>query len=169
VVIDKLHKSLDRSRVWLDDVERRRRNDRIHLGYALPACTVAGALAVLTTSTWRSVDDSRSIADEATTLWGLLPEGWQAVATLALVTILAIGTVVAFISDTGRGGHWGLAVVAVTALFSIAFLVGRTKTDGWYAAEHAEAGAGRWLAGLACITLAVIHSARASDLASQKR
>jgi hypothetical protein len=167
--IDRLQKSLDGLRNRLEEIERRRRDDRALLEIALPACVVAGALAVLTTSTWRSVDDSNDMADRAISLWGLTQEGWQATATLALVLALAIGTVAAFVGNSGRVAHIVLVVVAVGALFAIAFLIGQLQPIGFYDPDEAKVGSGRWLAALACVTLAVINGVRASERIPPKR
>ncbi|TDV57435.1 hypothetical protein [Actinophytocola oryzae] len=161
--IDKLEKSLAYLRKRLDEVERGQRHDRGALGYALTACTVAGALGVLTATTWRSASDSDGHLDQATTLWGMVPEGWQAVVTLALVLLTAGGSLAAFTGESGRATHIFFVVAALVTIIAIVFLVGQVEPDGFYDPEDTDVGTGRWLSGLACLVLAVVHGAKAGE------
>jgi fumarate reductase subunit D len=160
--IEKLEKSLTAARTRLDRIEAGQRTDREHFGYGVTACTVAGALFVLTATTWRSAETDSGRSDQATTLWGMAADGWQGVATLALVLLLVVGTMAVFTGEGSRTSHLVFAGIAVLTVVAIAF-VGQVEPTGWYDADDTTAGAGRWLAALACVTLAILHGARSGD------
>ena len=161
--IAKLEKSLEAARTRLDRVEAGQRSDRERFGYGVGACTVAGALFALTATTWRVGQDEDERTDQVTTLWGMVDEGWQGVATLALVLLLVVGTITVFVGEGGRTAHLSFLAVAFAALLAIGFAVGQLEPAGWYDPDDTHAGAGRWMAALACVTLAVLHGARAGD------
>jgi hypothetical protein len=161
--IEKLEKSLAAARTRLDRIEAGQRVDREHFGFGVGACTVAGALFALTATTWRSARVEDSDADQVITLWGMVEEGWQGVVTLALVLLLVVGTISLFVGEGGRVSHLFFAGVAVIALVAIGAAIGQLEPTGWYDADDTEVGAGRWLAGLACVTLAILHSVRAGE------
>ena len=161
--IAKLEKSLADARTRLDRIEAGQRADRERFGRGVAACTVAGALFALTATTWRGAEDEDSRADQVTTLWGRVGEGWQGAAAMALVLLLVVGTIAVFAGEGGRGGHAFFAGVAFVALIAIGFAVGTLEPAGWYDADDTTVGAGRWMAALACVVLAVMHGARAGD------
>jgi len=162
--IEKLESALQALRKQVSQLDRGRRADRARTNFDLVACTVAGALFVLTATAWRTASNSDGFLDEATTLWGMVPEGWEAVVILLLVLLLAAGTIGAFVSEAGRYTHLFFVVIAVLAAVAIAFFVGQVEPAGWYDPEDTDAGTGRWLAGLACLVLALVHGARASEV-----
>jgi hypothetical protein len=162
--IEKLESSLTSLRRQVSQMDRDRRADRLRTGFDLAACTVAGALFVLTATAWRTATDDDGFVNEVTTLWGMVPEGWQAVVTLLLVLMLAAGTLGAFIGEAGRHTHLFFVAVAILTALAIAFIVGQVEPSGWYDPEDTDAGAGRWLAGLTCLALAITHGARANEV-----
>jgi hypothetical protein len=162
--IDKLEKSLQAMRKRVDEVDRGQRAELAGLRFAVFACTIAGAMLALTAVTWRTTRDTDDRVGEVTTLWGMVPEGWQAVVTFALVLVVAVGTLAVFLADTaGRRTHVvfaGLCLLTIVATF----LVGAVEPDGWYDPEDSHAGPGRWLTALAALVLAVTHGSRASQV-----
>jgi hypothetical protein len=161
--IEKLEVALKALRTQVSRLDRARLADRARAGADLVACTLAGALLVLTATAWRTVPDSDGDVVGIATLWGMVPEGWQAVVTIVLVLLLATGTLAVFVGGAGRYTHIFFVVVAILAAVAIAFLVGQVEPAGFYDPEDADAGSGRWLAGLVCLALAATHGARAGD------
>jgi hypothetical protein len=161
--IEKLEKSLAAVRKRVDEVDRGQRAALGGVRFAVLACTVAGAMLALTATTWRTTRDPDAKVGDVTTLWGMVPEGWQAVVTFLLVLVVAIGTISVFLADTaGRTTHLVFAVLAVLAVVSI-FFVGGVEPTGWYP-DDGHAGPGRRLTALASLVLAVAHGARASEV-----
>lgn len=160
---EKLESSLKALRTQVAQVDRDRRADRVRTSFDLVACTVAGALFVLTATAWCTITNNSGFADSVITLWGMVPEGWQAAVTLLLVLLLAAGTLGAFVGEAGRYTHLFFVAVAVLAVVAIVFFVGQVEPAGWYD-EAPDSGTGRWLAGLACLFLAITHGARANEL-----
>jgi hypothetical protein len=159
---EKLESALKALRTQVYQLDRQRRADRVRTSLDLVACTVAGTLFALTAASWVTIPNDDVFADGVITLWGMVPEGWQAVATLLLVLLLAVGTPAAFVGEAGRYTHIFFVVVALLAVVAIAFFVGQVEPGGWYA-EETDVGTGRWLAGLACLFLAITHGARAGE------
>jgi hypothetical protein len=162
--IEKLELSLVAMRKRVEEVDRGLRAEQGGLRFAVFGCTVAGAVLALTATTWRTTRDTDDRVGEVTTLWGMVPEGWQAVVTFCLVLVVVIGTVAVFLTDTaGRTTHVVLLVLALLAALSI-FFVGDVEPDGWYDPEDGHAGPGRWLTMLASLVLAATHGTRAAEL-----
>jgi Mn2+/Fe2+ NRAMP family transporter len=162
--IDKLEKSLQVMRKRVDEVDRGQRAELAGLRYALFACAIAGAMLALTAATWRTTHETDDHVGEVTTLWGMVPEGWQAVVTFALVLVVAVGTLAVFLADTaGRPTHLvfaGLCLLTVVAIF----LVGAVEPAGWYDPEDGHAGPARWLTALAAVVLGITHASRAAEV-----
>jgi len=162
--IEKLEQSLSGLRKRLDEVDRGGRDIQRAIVYAVFACTVAGAMLALTATTWRSTSDTDDHFADVTTLWGMAPEGWQAVATLLGVLTVAIGTIAVFLADTaGRTTHVVFVVLCLLTVVAI-LLVGQVEPEGWFDPEDGHPGAGRWLTLLGALVLAVVHGARAGEL-----
>jgi hypothetical protein len=162
--IEKLEQSLRSLRKRVEEVDRGGHDIQKAVLYAVFACTVAGAMLALTATTWRSASDTDDHVADVTTLWGMVPEGWQAVATLLGVLTVAIGTIAVFLADTaGRTTHVVFIVLCLLTVVGI-LLVGQVEPAGWFDPEDGHAGAGRWLTLLAALALAVVHGARAGEL-----
>ncbi|HEV7652206.1 MAG TPA: hypothetical protein VGP26_28985 [Actinophytocola sp.] len=162
--IDKLEKALSGLRTRLGELDRSRRDAHHALLYAVFACTVAGVLLALSTATWRTARDSDDFLADATTLWGMAPEGWQAAWTLIGVLTVAIGTIAVFLADVaGRATHVVFAVFCALTIVGI-LLICQVEPAGWFDPEDGHAGPGRWLTLLATFVLAVVHTARAGEV-----
>ncbi len=160
--IDKLEKSLQAMRKRVDEVDRGQRAELSGLRFAVFACTIAGAMLALTAVTWRTTRDTDDKVGEVTTLWGMVSEGWQAVAAFGLVLVVAVGTIAVFLTDTA--GRRTYVVFAVLCLLTVVatLLVGAVEPDGWFDPEDGHAGPGRWLTALAAVVLAITHGSRAT-------
>jgi hypothetical protein len=162
--IEKLEKSLAAMRKRVDEVDRGQREALGGMRFALLACTVAGGMLALTATNWRTTRDPDASVGDATTLWGMVPEGWQAVVTFLLVLVVAIGTISVFLADTaGRTTHLVFTVLAVLVIVSILF-VGKVQPAGWFDPDEGHPAPGRWLTALASLVLAVTHGIRASEV-----
>jgi hypothetical protein len=162
--IEKLEKSLKDMRRRVDEADRGHRGEIVGLRYAVFASVASGVLLALTATTWRFYEGEDPDIEDVTTLWGMVPEGWLGTVTLALVLVLALGTVGVFLADTaGRTTHVVFAVLALLTVVAILF-VGLVEPDAWYDAEDAESAPGRWLALLTALSLAVTHAARGGEL-----
>lgn len=75
--IDKLEASLQALRRQVSQMDRDRRTDRVRTGYDLAACTIAGALFVLTATAWRTAID-RSAGTTRRTPTPAPAAGWRA-------------------------------------------------------------------------------------------
>ncbi len=160
--IDKLESSLKALRKRVDQLDHRRHDTASALRSAVLGCAVAGAMLALTATTWRTVDDGDHV-DEVT-LWGMVPNGWQAVVTLGLVLAVAIGTFGVSLGESSRGAHIVLVVLALLAAVAV-LLVGAVDSDGgWYDPEDYGTAPGRWLTLLAALLLAATHGGRAGEL-----
>ena len=161
--IEKLEKSLSAMRKRADEQDRGQRDALNALRYAVFACTLAGAMVALTATTWRAAESDDVVAD-ATTLWGMVPEGWQAAVTLTGVLIVAIGSIAVFLADVaGRTSHVVFIVFCALTIVAI-LLVGQVEPAGFPDPEDGLSGPGRWLTLLATLVLAVAHAARAGEL-----
>ena len=162
--IEKLEKSLSGLRKRVDEVDRGHRDAQRAVLYAVFACTLAGALLALTATTWRSTSDTDDHFADVTTLWGMVPEGWQAAWTLIGVLTVCVGTISVFLADVaGRATH--LVFTAFCALTVVGIvLVGQVEPAGWFDPEDGHAGPGRWLTLLGTVVLAIVHAARAGEL-----
>lgn len=162
--IEKLEKSLSAMRKRVDELDRGHRDALNAVRYAVFACTVAGALLVLTATTWRAAADSDGVVADATTLWGMVPEGWQAAWTLIGVLTVAFGSIAIFLADVaGRPTHVVFIVFCAVTVVGI-LLVGQVEPAGFPDPEDGLSGPGRWLTLLATLVLGVVHAARAGEL-----
>ena len=140
-------------RTRIDELERRRRRSVDELRFAILGTALSAALAVLTATTWM-VDES----DEAWTLWGLIPEGWQALVMFALVAGLALATPALFLTDhPSRVGH--LVMVWVSLLTAVWVIVVNAVVP-----DDADTAPGRWLTLLTALAIAAAHGFRAEEL-----
>ena len=162
--IEKLEKSLSALRKRLDEVDRGHRDAQRALLYSVFGATLAGAMLALTAATWRTARDSDDFLADATTLWGMVPEGWQAAWTLIGVLVVAVGSIAVFLADTaGRATHVVFIVFCALTVVGI-LLVGQVEPAGWFDPEDGHAGPARWLTLLAALVLGVVHAARAGEL-----
>jgi hypothetical protein len=162
--IEKVERSLGALRKRIDELDRGNRDVQRAVVYAVFACTLAGIMLALTATTWRSARDVDDHFADVTTLWGMVPEGWQAVVTLIGVLTVAIGTIAVFLADTaGRTTHVVFIVACVLTAVAI-LLIGQVEPAGWFDPEDGHAGPGRWLTLLATLVLAAGHAARAGEL-----
>jgi hypothetical protein len=122
--------------------------------FAAIGASLATGLLVLTATTW-SADRA---GDDPHTLWGLVAEGWQALAMLALVAGTALATYWLFLADPPtRAGH--LVLVWVSLLTAVWVIVAGQAAPEFYAAAP-----GRWLTLLGAVAVAVVHGFRAEEL-----
>ncbi|OLF15661.1 hypothetical protein [Actinophytocola xanthii] len=161
--IDELQSSLRALRRQLDQLDRRQQASASGLRQAVLAATVAGAMLVLTATTWRTAPGDGASVGDLGSLWGMTSDGWQPVAALVLVVATALGSLAVFLGEAGRVGHVVLVVLALLTALAI-LLVGGVEPDGWYESEDYESAAGRWLTLLAALGLAALHGGRASEL-----
>ena len=142
-------------RLRIEELERRRQRSVDGLRFAIPGTALAVGMVVLTATTW-VVD-----GDEPYTLWGLVPEGWQALVMLVLVVLVALVTPGLFLTgQPSRAGH--LVMVWVCLLTAVWVLV----LNGVVPAE-ADTAPGRWLTLLAALALAAAHGFRAEELSGR--
>ena len=161
---ERIEKSLAAMRRRVDQLDRGQRDALNAVRYAVFACTIAGTLLALTATTWRAAADSDGAVADATTLWGMVPEGWQAAWTLIGVLIVAIGSIAVFLADVaGRPTHVVFIVFCALTVVGT-FLVGQVEPAGFPDAEDGLSGPGRWLTLLATLVLGVVHAARAGEL-----
>jgi hypothetical protein len=159
--IEKLEKSLQTLRKQVNELSHAHREDGAILRYAVFACTVAGMMLALTAASWRVLDSGADM--KLYTLWGLVPDSWQAAATLGLVLAVALGTFGAFLADVAhRWAH--LAIVVLALLAAVAAMIFASVGESSYYADDYETGTGRWLTVLAALVLATIHGIRAGEL-----
>lgn len=142
-------------RTRIEELEQRRRRSVDELRFAILGTALAVAMVVLTTTTWVVDTDGD---DEPYTLWGLVPEGWQALLMLGLVVAVAFTTPALFLADhPSRAGH--LVLVWVSLLTAVWVLVVNTVVP-----EDADTAPGRWLTLLAALAVAAAHGFRAEEL-----
>jgi hypothetical protein len=140
----------------VEELERWRRHSVDELRFAILGTALSVALAVLTATTWVVADDDG--ADEAWTLWGLVPEGWQALAMLGLVAVLMLATPALFLTgNPSRAGH--LVLVWVSLLTAVWVIVLNAVVP-----DDADTAPGRWLTLLAALAIASAHGFRAEEL-----
>jgi hypothetical protein len=162
--IEKLEKTLASLRRRVDEADRGQRSEIAGLRYAVFASMGAGVLLALTTTTWRTYRGDDPEVEDVTTLWGMVPEGWQGVVAFGLILLLALGTVAVFVTDTaGRPTHVFFGVVGLLTAVAI-IAAGLVEPDAWYDAEDTESGPGRWLALFTALSLAIAHFARGAEL-----
>jgi hypothetical protein len=162
--IEKLEKTLASLRRRVDEADRGQRSEIAGLRFAVFASVAAGVLLALTATTWRTYRGEDPEIEDVTTLWGMVPEGWQGVVTFGLILLLSLGTVTVFVGDTaGRLTHVFFAVVGLLTVVAI-IAVGFVEPDAWYDAEDTESGPGRWLALFTALSLAITHLARGTEL-----
>ncbi len=127
--------------------------------HAILGTSLATGLLVLTATTW-SAD---RFGEHPSTLWGLVPQGWQAWVMLALVAGTALASYALFLTDPpSRAGH--LATVWVALLTAVwVIVVGQVPPD-----DHGT-GPGRWLTLLGAVALASAHGFRAEELRTFRR
>lgn len=143
-------------RARVEELEQRRRRAADGLRFAVPGTAVAVGLLALTATTW-VVDE-----DEPYTLWGLVPEGWQAFVMLALVAGVALTTPALFLADHPvRAGH--LVMVWVSLLTAVWVIVLNAVLP-----DDADTAPGRWLTLLAALALAAAHGFRAEELSGRR-
>lgn len=143
----------------LGELEKQRRRSVDELRYAIVGTALAVGLVVLTATTWVVDEDG----DEPYTLWGLVPEGWQAFAMLVLVVGTALATSLLFLSDVPtRTGH--LVMVWVSLLTAVWVIVLNAVVP-----EDAGSGPGRWLTLLVALVVAASHGLRAEELRTVSR
>ena len=118
---------------------------------------LATGLLVLTATTW----SAERFGEQPHTLWGLVDEGWQALAMLILVAGTALATYWLFLTEPPtRAGHLVLVWVALlTAVWVI--VVGAVPPD-----ENVTAP-GRWLTLVGALGLAAAHGFRAEELSRE--
>jgi hypothetical protein len=159
--LERLENSLRALRRRVDEVERAQHGEAQVLRLAAFASTLAGALLVLSATTWRT-DGGDS--EHVTTLWGLVPDGTSALLTLALVGILGIGTLAVFADDTaGPATHFTFAGFAALLAVGV-LLVGRIEPHGFYDPDDVHSGPGRWLTLVAAVALGGLHASRGAQL-----
>jgi hypothetical protein len=162
--VEKLEKSLQHLRKRVDQVDRRQGDVLDGLRYAVLACAVAGALLAMTAAAWRTVGGGDDADGYVETLWGMVPEGWQAAWTLGGVLVVGVGTIAVFVADTaGKASHIVFVVLALLTAVGIV-LVGAVDASGFYSADEADSAPARWLSLLAVLFLAVVHGTRANDV-----
>ncbi len=150
---DTVHAELRALRNRLAKLEARQPHALLASRVSGLAAVLAGCLLVLTSVTW-AVDTDY---DRVYTLWGLVEDGgWYALATLALVFILGVGSALVFVDGPStRPVHISFVVVAlVTAAGMLIIDV----------PEDADTAPGRWLALLAALALSGLHGLRAGEL-----
>jgi len=159
--VEKLEKSLQHLRKRVDQVDRRQGDVLDGLRYAVLACAVAGAMLAMTAATWRTVGGADGYVE---TLWGMVPEGWQAAWTLGGLLVVGVGTIAVFVADTaGKASHIVFVVLALLTALGIV-LVGAVEPSGLYSAEEGDSAPARWLTLLATLFLAVVHGTRSNDI-----
>jgi len=162
--IEKLEKAHANLRRRVDEADRGQRSEIAGLRYAVFTSLAAGVLLAVTATTWRTYRGQDSEVEDVTTLWGMVPEGWQGVVTLGLILLLSLGTVAVFVSDAaGRAVHVLFAVAGLLTVVAI-IAVGFVEPDAWYDAEDTESGPGRWLALFAALSLTVMHFTRGAEV-----
>jgi hypothetical protein len=162
--IEKLEKALANLRRRVEEGDRGNRDEIAGVRYAVFVSMVAGVLLALTATTWRTYRGGDPDIEDVTTLWGMVPEGWQGAVTLGLILLLSLGTVTVFVADTaGRPTYLFFVVVAIFTVVAILF-VGLVEPEASYEAEDTESGPGRWLALFTALTLAVTHASRGAGL-----
>ena len=162
--IAKLEQSLQLLRKRVNQLGVEHQDIEGRLRHSLLACVVAGAMLALTATTWRVEDHEDLEAEDVQTLWGMLPDGWPAVAALVLVVSLGLGTIgVAVGGGTGRTTHLVFVALALLTAVSVLFAGSLAPTFGLDADDY-DSGPGRWLTLLCALGLAGIHGGRAGDL-----
>jgi hypothetical protein len=162
--IEKLEKSLVGLRKQVDLLGRVDRDTFASMRYAVFGCVVAGALLAFTATTWRTTGGEDGIPGDATTLWGMAGEGWQAAATLILAGLVAIGTIGVYLADAeGPRSYYVCAVLALLLMVAV-FLAGEVEPAGFYDPEDASSAPGRWLTLLAAVVLGCTHLVRGTEL-----
>jgi hypothetical protein len=163
--IDKLEQSLLALRKRVNQQSREQQAGEGRLRHALIACAVAGAMVALTATTWQVEDSDVLEAADVRTLWGMLPDSWPPVITLALVLALGLGTIgVSLSDDTGRLAHQVLVVGALLAAVMVLSAGTAVVPTFGLDADDYESGPGRWLTLLCALGLAGLHGTRASEL-----
>jgi hypothetical protein len=161
--IDKLEKSVRAMRELVREQDHGQRADVTGLRWAVLAALVAGSMLALTSATWRTTVYREDIV-EVNSLWGLAPRGALASVTVALLLVIAVGSVGVFLSGiAGPRSHAVLAVLASLAVVPILF-VGDVKNETPFSEAVDESGAGRWLTLVAALVLAVLHASRGAQL-----
>jgi len=162
--IEKLEQSLLALRRRVDALSRGQRDTHVDLTYAVLASVLAGVVVALTASTWRHAEATDADRTYVDTLWGMAAQGWQGAFTLFLLGVLALGTLVVFLTDEPRRrAHIGFVVVALLAALGV-LLVGGVEADGIVDAEYYDTAPGRWLTLVGTLSLAAVHGARAGSL-----
>jgi hypothetical protein len=161
--IDELQASVRALRRQLDQLDRQQRATASGLRQAVLAATVAGAMLVLTATTWRTAPADDDVLGDLGSLWSMASDGWPAVVALLLVTATGLGSLAVFLGEAGRVGHVVLVVLALLTAVAI-LLVGGVEPDGWYGQEDYESAPGRWLTLLAAVALAALHGGRAGEI-----
>jgi hypothetical protein len=162
--IAKLEQSQQTLRRRVEALSRGQRDIHVDLTYAVLASVLAGVVVALTASTWRHAESTAADRTYVDTLWGMAPQGWQAALTLLLLGVLALGTLVVFLSDEPhRRAHFWFVGVALLAALGV-LLVGGVEADGIVDAEYYDTAPGRWLTLVGTLSLAAVHGARAGSL-----
>jgi hypothetical protein len=143
-------------RTRVEELEQRRRGSVDELRFAIVGTALAVAMVVLTATTWVVADDDG--ADEAWTLWGLVPTGWQALVMFGLVIGVSFATPALFLTNhPSRAGH--LVMVWVSLLTAVWVIVVNAVVP-----DDADTAPGRWLTLLAALAMAAAHGFRAEEL-----
>jgi outer membrane murein-binding lipoprotein Lpp len=159
--IDDLQTSLRALRKQVDQLGRQQQATASELRRAVLAAAVAGAMLILTATTWRTRDGGS--ADEVDTLWDMVPTIGLAAVTLVLVAATGLGSLAAFLTGAGRRTHVVLVVLSLLVVGAV-LLVGAARPAGSFDPEDYASAPGRWLALLAALVLAGLHGSRAGEL-----
>jgi hypothetical protein len=161
--IEKLEKSVQKVRTLVREQRDEQHARLAGLRWAVFAAAVAGSMLAFTSATWRITEYERDVV-EVSSLWGLVPMGFQAGLALALVLAVAVSSVGVFLSDlAGPTSHVVLAVLASLAVVAIVFVNGMWQNTAQSEAID-ESGAGLWLTLFAALVLAIMHASRAAEL-----
>lgn len=168
--VENLDKTVRALRKRIEQVAADQAGHVADLRFAVAATALAAGMLVLTATTWMSGTDPDYDRTYVHTLWALVPEGWPALVTLALVVVAGIGTMGTFLADvTGRVTHIVFVVLALAAAAAVLVLVGWVEPPGTLEPDDYDTAPGRWLTVLAALALAAMHGARAGELRTVSR